>query len=134
MALFIARVYIHECGECDIMSASDWIAVAGIIATPVIGFVIWLVSISNRVGKLETKVEIFWKLVSLDAAKVLHSPHPERERLDQLIEAYVAGSITKSENVEMIAILQEIINNSLAPCGERLAASTLMHVLEFQLS
>lgn len=112
------------------MRINDWIAIAGIVVPTILGFIAWLVTIANRVSKLETKMEVFWKAVSIDAAKILHSPHPERERLDQLIDAYVNGNIRTNELTEMRGQLLTIVDNGSTPCAERLLASMLMRVIE----
>lgn len=42
----------------------------------------------DRVAVLETKMEVFWKSVAMDAAKIIHSPDPRRRQVDRLIEAF----------------------------------------------
>lgn len=49
--------------------------------------------IFDRTTVLETKMEVFWKNVALDVAKVLHSPNPAREHLDVLLEDLIAGRL-----------------------------------------
>ena len=34
-------------------------------------------ALAERLARLETKVDVFWRGVSFDAARLLHSPHPE---------------------------------------------------------
>lgn len=42
----------------------------------------------DRLAVIETKVEVFWKSVAMDAAKIIHSPDPRRRQVDELIEAF----------------------------------------------
>lgn len=44
--------------------------------------------ILDRLAVIETKIEVFWKAVAMDAAKIIHSPDPRRAVVDNLIEEF----------------------------------------------
>lgn len=46
----------------------------------------------DRIAIVETKIEVFWKAVAMDAAKIIHSPDPRRQEVDELIEAFQAAT------------------------------------------
>jgi len=91
------------------------------------------IQIRERVSSLETKMEgvwDFWKQAARDAAKILHTPHPENARRDFLIEQFVDEKITNSEIEELIEILQDILDDNGRAFGERSSASTLLRFIE----
>lgn len=83
-------------------------------------------------ARMETKIEIFWKDVSFDAAKILHTPHPENARRDYLLEQFVSQQIKREELTELIGLLKLIIDEKSREMGERTAASNMLRALERQ--
>ena len=86
----------------------------------------------ERLTAIETKVEVFWRSVAIDAAKILHTPHPENARRDELLERFVEGIIDREELKELIVTLKKIIDDTFREFGERTAASNLLRVIEMQ--
>lgn len=117
------------------MTVELTISVAGLLLSVVsAGFVYFEGVLKNRerLTRLETKVEIFWKDVTYDAAKILHTPHPENERRDYLLEQFVEQQITRDELKELISLLKSIIEESWREMGERTAASQMLRALQRQ--
>jgi len=84
----------------------------------------------ERLTKVETKMEIFWKDVSFDSAKILHTPHAENLRRDELLEKFLKETITRNELAELIITLEDIVEDNNRDFGERSAASTLLRALQ----
>jgi hypothetical protein len=63
----------------------------------------------------------------VDAARILHSPDPCLARRDELIEKFLAETISRTELSEFIEILQHLID---AMPGDRLAASIIFRGIE----
>jgi hypothetical protein len=51
-------------------------------------------SLMDRTAVLETKIELFWRNVAMDAAKILHQPDPRRAMIDALLEKFMAGTMS----------------------------------------
>lgn len=86
----------------------------------------------ERIVALEVKVSLFWNSLAKDAAKILHTPHPENKRRDELLELFVESKINMSELRELVVILKNIIEDNIREFGERTAASTLLRAIEIQ--
>lgn len=90
------------------------------------------IKLRERLVAIEVKIDVFWKNVAFDAAKILHTPHPENKRRDELLELFVEGKIKREELKELIIILKGILEDKLREFGERTAASNLLRAIEFQ--
>jgi hypothetical protein len=66
----------------------------------------------------------------VDAARILHSPDPCLARRDELIEKFLAETISRTELSEFIEILQHLIDDHDAMPGDRLAASIIFRGIE----
>lgn len=86
----------------------------------------------RQISVLEAKIDVFWKTVSIDAAKILHSPHPQHARRDELIEHFLADTLTWEELAEFAQTLRAAINDEHGLPGERMAASLLLRALEIR--
>jgi hypothetical protein len=86
----------------------------------------------EQVIRMETKIEIFWRNVGFDAAKILHTPHPENARRDFLIIRWETDKIGLAELHELISMLKDIIPDETKEASERKAASDLCRSLEAQ--
>lgn len=95
----------------------------------------------TRMAVVESKVDVFWKDVSYGSAKSLHHPEPTRQRLDELLDAFMQGILTEESEEELRGYLQVIRDwhaGDQAPFmiypGEQVAAaillSTMGHVLD----
>jgi hypothetical protein len=89
-----------------------------------------IIALRERIATIETKVDVFWRTVCVDAARILHSPDPRLARRDELIEKFLAETISRTELSEFIEILQRLIDDHDAAPGDRLAASIIFRGIE----
>jgi hypothetical protein len=97
-----------------------------------------LSDMASRVAVLDTKMEVFWRSVALDAAKILHSPNPARRHVDELLEELMAGTISDARKSELRGILERVrdyhagdrTDFPIYP-GERVAAAILLRTMEY---
>lgn len=89
---------------------------------------------------LNTKVEVFWRNVGLDLAKVLHQPDPARAHVDALLEAFMKGTLTPAQRTELRRLLIRIRNwepgqdlGFPVHPGEQTAAAILLRVMDHAL-
>ncbi len=92
------------------------------------GIIILYVKTNGRITRLETQIEIFWKGVSFDAATILHKPHRDFQRRDELLDKYIDGTINNAEHNELCEMLKDIINNGEQT--EKQSASILWNVMK----
>lgn len=96
----------------------------------------------DRLAVMETKIEVFWRSVAMDAAKIIHSPDPRRARVDTLLESFMNGTLTKEEDQELRKVL--IVMRDAEPGrspdpgfpvypGEQIAAAILLRTMEHAL-
>jgi F0F1-type ATP synthase delta subunit len=89
---------------------SETVIIIGVIST-LLGIQVAIIGVAvklaSRITALETKVDVFWKGVSVDVAKLLHSPHIEHRRRDELIEKYIADDLNLKELDEFINVLEK---------------------------
>lgn len=97
-----------------------------------------LSGLSDRITVLETKMEIFWRNVGVELARVLHSPNPARTHIDALLEALMEGRITAEERDELKGLLEYIRDyhpgdESDFPvyAGDQVAAAILLQTMSF---
>lgn len=102
------------------------LSVAGLAVVLVGGWV----KVMARLTAVETKVEIFWKNVSFDAAHILHSPDPAHRRMDELIEKFIDEKIDREELAEFVDRLRKKRDDTELVKGERLAAAMLLRAVE----
>lgn len=97
--------------------------------------------ILDRLARLETKIDVFWKSVAMDAAKIIHSPDPKRQHIDELLDAFMNGTITAPQAEELREILTKLRDwepgtpiDFPVHQGEQVAAAmllaTMKHVME----
>lgn len=95
----------------------------------------------DRVARMETKIEVFWKSVAMDAAKIIHSPDPRRAHIDALLEAFMNGTMSQAQEDDLRAILMSIrdhepgVSHLTFPVypGEQIAAAILLRTMEHAL-
>lgn len=85
---------------------------------------------TGRASALETKVEVFWRTVTVQAAAVLHSPHPEHARRDALLEELMAGGLGIRDAAELASLVQPVLADPAASAAERLAAANVLGYLQ----
>ncbi len=88
----------------------------------------------NRLVTVETKIDLFWRGLSIDAARVLHSPHPEFARRDKLLEAFMAHQLSAADAVELGEMLLNLFDDHEADPGERMAAAVVLKYLHTEYS
>ncbi|MBF9133460.1 hypothetical protein I0C86_31545 [Plantactinospora sp. S1510] len=86
-------------------------------------------ALAERLAKLETKVDVFWRGVSFDAARLLHSPHPEFARRDELLERFQAQELTGAEARELGTMMSAVLKDKKAEPGQQMAASVILRYL-----
>jgi hypothetical protein len=93
--------------------------------------------LKERVTIVETKMEVFWREIAGDMARVLHHPEPSRARVDELLDTLLAGTITPTEADELSGYLEVIRDweyGMAAPFkifpGEQVAAAILLHTMK----
>lgn len=74
--------------------------------------------ILDRLAVIETKIDVYWRNVAMNAAQILHSPHPERAHVDALLEAFQAGTLDEKGHAELMGILKRVAEYE--PGGEDL--------------
>jgi hypothetical protein len=89
-----------------------------------------IIALRERIATIETKIEVFWRTVCVDAARILHSPDPRLARRDELIEKFLAETMSRTELSEFIEMLQHLIDDHDAAPGDRLAASIIFRGIE----
>lgn len=86
-------------------------------------------TLEGRITALETKVEVFWRNVSIDVALLLHKPHPDFRKRDELIEKYAADKLTETELKEFILLLEKLKEEG-EDKQERFYASYILHAIK----
>lgn len=95
----------------------------------------------DRLAVMETKIEVFWRSVAMDAAKIIHSPDPRRAHIDELLDAFMGGSLTTEQAAELRKILVFLrdwepgkpANFPVYP-GEQVAAAILLRTMDHALA
>lgn len=97
------------------------------------------------ITSLETKVDVFWKAVNVNVAKVLHQPDPRRRHVDALLERFMAemeggGMLTFEEHAELHGYLETIRDwepgkHAAFPIrdGEQFGAAILLAALDYMI-
>jgi hypothetical protein len=89
------------------------------------------VVLTERLTRLETRVDVFWFRAGRDAAATLHSPTTEgHARKDVLIEHFIEGRLTPDELREFEQFLLQTTMDRQAVEGHRLAAAIVLRALE----
>lgn len=99
-------------------------------------------TILDRLTALETKMEVFWRSVAMDAAKIIHSPDPRRAHVDALLEAFMNGTLSPGDEQDLRAILENIRDwepgneHTGFPVypGEQIAAAILLRTMHATIS
>lgn len=71
-------------------------------------------SISDKLSQMGVKVDMYWgslEQLAMNAAKGLHQPDPAREHVDHLLEAFMEGTLTADERIELKKVLVKIRNH-----------------------
>ena len=78
----------------------------------------------SDVDVLKQQMMLFWKDLSIQSAKVLHSPHTPK--LDHLIERFQEDRLTKDELITFVKMLQELHDNKDESTSRRKVAGDLL--------
>lgn len=105
----------------------EWVGIAALA----IGIVGGYIKLRERLIVVETKLNLFFKDVSLTKADFLHSPHtPE---LDLLLEKVQSGEKMKQNEVlSLIEMLKQILKSSSETESRKSAAGMLMATVRAQ--
>ncbi len=94
--------------------------------------------VGARLATLETKIDVYWRSVSMDSARILHQPDPKRRQVDLLLEAFMDGSITDDQRLELRKYLYLIRNwepeqdpGFPVHPGEQVAAAILLRTMDY---
>jgi hypothetical protein len=97
--------------------------------------------IQQQVVVLETKIDVFWKQVAMDAAKILHQPDPRRSEIDRLLELFMEDALDADEELQLRKFLLKIRNyeegaNIGFPVqpGEQTAAAILLRTMNHAIT
>jgi hypothetical protein len=100
----------------------------------VIGYIVGFLAIigffaklSERIAKMETKIEPIWQFVTQAAIEKLHSPNDEHG-LDRLLEKFHAHTISLREAIELRDLLQGKLDE--IPSSKKLSAAIIGIALE----
>ncbi|AVT38816.1 hypothetical protein [Plantactinospora sp. BB1] len=115
--------------ELAVAGVSTLVAVAAFLLTLLRGRREETRALAERLARLETKVDVFWRGVSFDAARLLHSPHPEFARRDRLLERFQEGVLTSAEARELARMMAAVLNDRRADPGHHVAASVILRYL-----
>ena len=67
----------------------------------------------DTMTKMGVKVDMYWttlETLAINAAKNLHQPDPRRARVDHLLEAFMEGTLTAEERIDLKKILVQMRN------------------------
>ncbi len=68
---------------------------------------------ADTMAQMGVKVDMYWhtlEALAMNSAKGLHQPDPRRSRVDALLEAFMEGTLTPEERVELKKLLVLIRN------------------------
>lgn len=95
----------------------------------------------TRVAVLETQVDLLWKNLQKDMAKLLHSPDPRRAHVDYLMDKLIDDvPLTPQEENELRDILKQIMHYEVGISpdlgfpvhpGEQMQAAFLLRSLDY---
>lgn len=108
--------------------SGDTIGLIGLGVAVIAGYI----KLRERLVSLEVKVSLYWETIAKNAAQILHTPHPENMRRDELLEKFVEANIKREELIELIGVLKNIIDEKTREFGERNAANTLLTAIKAQ--
>lgn len=92
--------------------------------------------------RMGVKVDMYWtslEQMAMNSAKNLHQPDPRRQHVDRLLEAFMEGTLTPEERIELRKVLVTIRNyepGSGVPLefpvypGEQTAAAILLSTMD----
>uniref|UniRef100_A0A6M3LFC5 Uncharacterized protein n=1 Tax=viral metagenome TaxID=1070528 RepID=A0A6M3LFC5_9ZZZZ len=94
--------------------------------TMIVNYFAFVSKTNGRLTRLESRVDVFWKVLEPHLANIIHSPtHPRR---DKLVDKLVNKSLTDGEDVELKQLLRECLDDCRQ--DQKLAASLLLARVE----
>lgn len=82
------------------------------------------------IAEINVKLQIFWKDVSFDAARILHQPHAHAAEMDRLLDKYLAEQLRGNELKLLIVLLEATRDDDGQIEGRRLAASQMLRAIK----
>ena len=108
------------------MTASNWIAIAGLLLVVVMPLIGLIAHLFTRVSRMEFRLEILWKPVEKVMAEMLHSPHSQHAERDRLLEKLRANALTNGDAERLALLLLPIVNGvEDSSDGKRVAAALI---------
>lgn len=83
----------------------------------------------ERITSLETKMELFWNGLAVDAAKMLHKPHPEFAVRDTLLERFMENRLDREGAKRLLNMLLQVVDTKDGDTTEKIAAGILIRTL-----
>jgi len=68
---------------------------------------------ADTMAQMGVKVDMYWhtlEALAMNSAKGLHQPDPRRSHIDALLEAFMEGTLTPAERIELKKVLVKIRN------------------------
>jgi hypothetical protein len=97
--------------------------------------------LQSQLAVLETKIDVFWRTIAVDAAKILHQPDPRRAMIDTLLEHFMEDRLTSEEEFQLRKYLVTIRNwepgqdvGFPVHPGEQTAAAILLSTMSHAMS
>jgi hypothetical protein len=97
--------------------------------------------LQSQLAVLETKIDVFWRTIAVDAAKILHQPDPRRAMIDDLLEHFMEDRLTSEEEFQLRKYLVTIRNwepgqdvGFPVHPGEQTAAAILLSTMSHAMS
>lgn len=99
-------------------------------------------AMADQMARMGVKVDVYWttlEALAMNSAKQIHQPDPARAHVDKLLEAFMEGTLTDAERIELRKILVVIRNyepNGTTPLdfpvhpGEQTAAAILLSTMD----
>ena len=106
------------------MTASNWIAIAGLLLVVVMPLGGLIARLFARVSRVEFRLELLWSPVEKVMAEMLHSPHSQHAERDRLLEKLRTKALTNGDAERLMALLWPIANaTEPGSDGKRIAAA-----------
>ena len=112
------------------MTTSNWISVAGLFLVVVMalsGLIARLfTNLSARMSRMEFRVDLLWTPMEKVIADMLHSPHPEHDERDRLLEKLRANALTNGDAERLTTLLWPIADATESGSEARRMAAAMI--------
>lgn len=94
--------------------------------TMIVNYFAFVSKTNGRLTRLESSVDVFWKVLEPHLANIIHSPNHQRR--DELVDKMVNKTLNDGEDVELKQLLRECFEDCRQ--DQRLAVSLLLARVE----